>query len=278
MKKVLRFLKRIWVLNFLRRIYQATTVYNKRYWQIIKWGFQSREDTNYTYHLTPENLQYLAATISVITGVSHAEVLAYFEEVEGDQALKTTIQEARDRSDFKQFADREVRFARRLGWYAMARIRKPKVVIETGVDKGLGAVLLCAALLRNREEGFPGRYYGTDINPAAGYLLTGSYKEVGEILYGDSIESLTRFQEKIDLFINDSDHSTEYEYREYQTIRPLLKEDSVILSDNAECSDKLAQFALETGRHFLFFQEVPADHWYPGSGIGFYFTAAALGK
>jgi predicted O-methyltransferase YrrM len=216
--------------------------------------------------------------ISVITGVSRAAVLAYFEEIEGDQALKSTIQEARNQSAFKQFADQEVRFGRRLGWYAMMRICKPKVVIETGVDKGLGAVLLCAALLRNREEGFPGRYYGTDINPAAGYLLTGSYKEVGEILYGDSIESLTRFQEKIDLFINDSDHSTEYEYREYQTIRPLLKEDSVILSDNAECSDKLAQFALETGRHFLFFQEVPADHWYPGSGIGFYFTAAALGK
>ncbi len=278
MKKVLRFLKRIWVLNFLRRIYLATTFYNKRYWQILKWGFQSREDTNFTYHLAPENLQYLAAMISVITGVSHATVLTYFEEIEGDQALKSTIQEARNQSAFKQFADREVRFGRRLGWYAMMRICKPKVVIETGVDKGLGAVLLCAALLRNREEGFPGRYYGTDINPAAGYLLTGPYKEVGEILYGDSIESLSRFQEKIDLFINDSDHSTEYEYREYQTIRPLLKEDSVILSDNAECSDKLAQFALETGRHFLFFQEVPADHWYPGSGIGFYFNAAALRK
>jgi predicted O-methyltransferase YrrM len=160
----------------------------------------------------------------------------------------------------------------------MMRICKPNVVIETGVDKGLGALLLCAALLRNREEGFPGRYYGTDINPAAGYLLTGPYKEVGEILYGDSIESLSKFKEKIDLFINDSDHSTEYEYREYQTIRPLLKEESVILSDNAECSDKLAQFALETGRHFLYFQEVPADHWYPGGGIGFSFTARAPAK
>ncbi len=275
MKKVLRFLKRIWVLNFLRRIYQATTVYNKRYLQIIKWGFLSREDTNYTYHLAPENLQYLAAMISVITGVSRADVLAYFEEAEGDQTLKATILAARERSEYKQFADPEVRFGRRLGWYAMARICKPRVVIETGVDKGLGAVLLCAALLRNRAEGFPGRYYGTDINPAAGYLLTGAYKDAGEILYGDSIESLSKFKEEIDLFINDSDHSTEYEYREYQTIRPLLKEDSVILSDNAECSDKLARFSLETGRHFLFFQEVPADHWYPGGGIGFSFAKNA---
>jgi predicted O-methyltransferase YrrM len=271
MRKILRFLKRIWLLNFLRRIYHATTFYNKKYLQILKWGFQSREDTNYTYHLTPENLQYLAAMISVVTGTPHATILAYFKEAEENLALKTAIQDAMNKSELRKFADKEVRFARRLGWYAMTRIRKPKIVVETGVDKGLGAVLLCAALLRNREEGFPGRYYGTDINPEAGYLLTGTYAETGQILYGDSIESLSKFTEKIDLFINDSDHSVEYEYREYQTIRHLLEDDSIILSDNAEISDKLARFALETGRHFLFFQEVPANHWYPGAGIGFYF-------
>ena len=74
--------------------------------------------------------------------------------------------------------------------------KKPKIVVETGIDKGLGSVLLCSALLKNKEDGFEGRYYGTDINPKAGYLLSGKYLKVGEILFGDSITSLKKLEEK----------------------------------------------------------------------------------
>ena len=81
-------------------------------------------------------------------------------------------------------------------------------MIETGVDKGLGSVVVCAALLRNRAEGAPGNYLGTDIRPEAGALLTGPYAEVGRILYGDSIGSLETVTGPIDLFINDSDLSS----------------------------------------------------------------------
>ena len=61
-----------------------------------------------------------------------------------------------------------------------------------------------------------------DINYEAGYLLDEKYKSVGEIIYGDSIVSLNKFDKKIDLFINDSDHSPSYEYQEYQTIKNKL--------------------------------------------------------
>jgi hypothetical protein len=47
----------------------------------------------------------------------------------------------------------------------------------------------CTANL-NGLEGYPGRYYGTDIQPGAGYLFDGKYAEAGEILFGDSIQSL----------------------------------------------------------------------------------------
>jgi hypothetical protein len=50
------------------------------------------------------------------------------------------------------------------------------------------------------------------LNPQAGYLLAASYIEWGEILYGDSITSLRALQRDIDLFINDSDHSAEYDF------------------------------------------------------------------
>ena len=76
-------------------------------------------------------------------------------------------------------------FGRRLGWYAIARATKPKVIVETGVERGHGSVLLCSAILHNAIEGFPGRYFGTDIDPSAGWLLTGklprSAKSIGQL-------------------------------------------------------------------------------------------------
>lgn len=271
MRKILSFLKRIWILNFFRRIYLASTYFNKKYCQILKWGLRSREDTNFTYHLTEDNLKYLAHTVSLVTKTDYEQVMQFLNEAQSDVQLQESILAAMEKSPGRRFADREVRFGRRLGWYAFARALKPKVIIETGVDKGLGAVLLCAALLRNREEGREGRYYGTDINPGAGYFLDGKYAEVGEILYGDSIGSLREFNSKIDLFINDSDHSADYEYEEYQTIRELLSDASLILGDNAHCTGKLADFSRETGRKFIYFQEAPLNHWYPGAGIGISF-------
>ncbi len=271
MRALLKVLKRIWILNFLRRIYYASKLYNYRYGQILKWGIQSNEDTNFTYNLTDENLKYMACMLAVVLDKDYQTIAGYLREANEDQTLKTHIAEQIKRSALRKFADSEVRFARRLGWYAFVRVMKPKVVIETGVDKGLGAVLLCAALLKNKAEGHPGRYYGTDINPEAGYLLAGQYRETGEILYGDSIGSLSALTTTIDLFINDSDHSAEYEYREYQTIRHLLTEQSIILGDNSEVSSSLVNFSLETGRQFLFFQEQPKAHWYPGGGIGISF-------
>ena len=164
-------------------------------------------------------------------------------------------------------------FARRLGWYAVARATKPRIIVETGVERGHGAVLLCAALLRNVDEGHPGKYFGTDLNPQAGWLLSGRYASFGKMLYGDSITSLKAFAEPIDLFVNDSDHSAEYEALEYETIAARLSPGAIILGDNAHVTDKLALFAEASGRRFLMFREEPKDHWYPGAGLGMAFSA-----
>ncbi|MCB9332287.1 MAG: class I SAM-dependent methyltransferase [Lewinellaceae bacterium] len=273
MKSLLRALKKIWLFRFLRRIYLASTYFNHKYIQIIKWGFNSNETSNFTYKLTQSNLAYLSFTVSAVLNENYQTVRAYIDEAQNDTALREHILETTRNSSQRKFADEKILFGRRLGWYAFVRALKPKLVIETGVDKGLGSVLLCAALLKNAEEGFPGKYLGTDINPEAGYLLAGRYAEVGKILYGDSIESLSKIEEPIDLFINDSDHSISYEYREYEVIHKLLTARSIILSDNAHVSGSLADFSLKTGRHFLYFQEEPENHWYPGAGIGISFSA-----
>jgi predicted O-methyltransferase YrrM len=246
--------------------------YNKKYVQILKWGLNSRENANYTYDLTESNLLYLAQTISVVTQTDSKKIIEYINEARNNKELKDHIITETIKSPLKEFADMRVDFGRRLGWYAFARVLKPKIIVETGVDKGIGSVLLCSALLKNKEEGFDGVFFGTDINPEAGYLLKGIYGKVGKILYGDSIETLSRFDEKIDLFINDSDHSADYEYREYITIKDKIAENAVILGDNSHITDKLAIFSNETKRNFLFFREEPREHWYPGAGIGISFN------
>lgn len=238
----------------------------------MKWLFASRETTNFTYELEADNKRYLAAMIADIFGMSCRQVMAFIEELETDEELRSHILEETLKSDFAFIADSTIRYSRRVGWYAVVRAMKPKVVVETGVDKGMGSCVLTAALRRNAQEGTEGKYYGTDINPRAGYLLSGPYAGFGEILYGDSIESLKALETPIDLFINDSDHSADYEAAEYETIAGKLSEHAVLLSDNAHCSGRLLDFSLKQKRSFLFYQEKPVNHWYPGAGIGFSFV------
>ncbi|ANE82191.1 hypothetical protein A7U43_25655 [Mycobacterium adipatum] len=210
--------------------------------------------------------------LSDVMKCEYSTIIGYLDEADSDEALKSHIANSIAQNSLATFADREVRFGRRLGWYAVVRAMKPEVVIETGVDKGLGACLLTAALMRNSAEGYEGRYLGTDIDPDAGYLLSGKYAEFGQVLYGDSIETLTALDLTVDVFVNDSDHSAEYEAAEYEVVAQKLSGRAVILGDNCHVTDKLLEFSLKRGRHFLYFGERPADHWYPGGGIGISFV------
>lgn len=233
---------------------------------------ETGETHNFTYDLTDQNLRYLAEMIAVATGKSPLEIQGYIEEAQNDRELRAYF-DARMAAHDGQQTPKNVRspFGRRLGWYAVARALKPRVIIETGVERGHGALMLCAALLRNEQEGSAGRYFGTDINPQAGWLLSGRYASVGRILVGDSLASLGAFAEPIDLFINDSDHSAEYEAREYDAIASKLSARALVLGDNGHVTDKLAIFSRKTGRNFIMFYEEPKDHWYPGAGIGISF-------
>lgn len=193
-------------------------------------------------------------------------IIQYFEELEGDTELRKHLEKALKGTHYGK--DIEIDFGRRLGWYTFVRVLKPRVVVETGVDHGVGSCVLASALLRNIEEGYDGKYYGTEIRPEAGQLYSGKYAVTGRILYDDSITSLKKLNEQIDLLVNDSDHSGEYEYREYLTVADKLSDLAVILGDNAHVTDSLSRFSREQGRKFIFFAEKPENHWYPGAGIG----------
>ena len=237
----------------------------------LSWIFKKGEKSNFNYPLTPLNLEHLAQTISVVTGSGSAQILSYFEELNSDTYLKGYLNRVDDfENSSNQFT---FYFARRYGWYALVRCLKPKLVIETGVDQGVGACVISSALLKNLSEGYGGRYLGTEINKNAAKLFTSSrYMTVGQIAFGDSIETLAKLNQKIDLFINDSDHSPDYEYEEYLTIESNLSPSCVIVGDNSHISSALSKYSTQSGRKFIFFSEKPLGHWYPGAGMGISFV------
>ena len=253
---------------FLSRCKSALAYFVYPLRELVVWLFTSREFANFTYDLTDINKRYLISLIAVITVKNFREINSYAIELENDEELRSHIESTILNSKERHFADQKVHFGRRLGWYILVRALKPKIIVETGVDKGMGSCVLAAALMKNEKDGFPGYYYGTDINPVAGYLLSGKYRKYGEILYGDSIASLKKLDLEIDLFINDSDHSAAYEEEEYEIIEKKLSNTAIVLGDNAHVTDKLINFALATNRSFVFFQEKPYKHWYLGAGIG----------
>lgn len=233
---------------------------------IRAWTRRHTEDDNFYYALTEANRADLAHLVALVTGVSSTTVMTYLNEIESDTELLQHL--GRGLCSREDTRDVKVAFGRRIGWYAFVRILKPRVVVETGVHHGVGACLITRALMRNAKDGSHGRYFGTDIDPAAGVLFTNPYAAFGEILYGDSITSLRASDAQIDIFINDSDHSSDYEADEYAEVSGMLTDSSLVLGDNSHVTDALRTFAERTGRPFVFFAEKPADHWYPGAGIG----------
>jgi predicted O-methyltransferase YrrM len=256
------------LLNFPRRAILTWVNYiwpTVRAW--VTWLFKSREDSNFTYALTERCQVNLLAGLSSVLNQSPDIIRKYLNEIQDDVEFKSHMASLLPKHPDRYRTDPEPHIGRRMVWYAIVRAVKPEVVVETGVDQGMGAVVLCAALKRNTSEGHAGQYFGTDINPLAGYFLKGEYAKFGKILYGDSLKSLEAL-EKIDLFINDSDHSASYEQAEYELVRSKLTPRAIVLGDNSHVTPALAEFSMRYGRRFVFLADEPADHWYRGAGIG----------
>ncbi len=237
----------------------------KRLTLAFDWMFESRETSNWTYDLRENSQTHLASLIAHIGNVPLSTVENYFAEIQNDQEL---FEHIRTLSITKRNngnpTDPVPRFGRRLGWYALARICKPKIIVETGLDKGLGSVTFAAALKRNIAEGYPGHYYGLDIHKHTGFLLTGPYAPYGTVIIKDSVEFLASFKEQIDLLILDGCHHAEHEEKELALAEPLLTPTSIIVSDTSQ--DPILDFARRTGREFQLFIEKSKDYWLPGVG------------
>ena len=232
------------------------------------WVFTSSEDSNFTYELTDRCKINLAASLASLLQMEYAEIARYFHEIETDDDFNSHLKRLWRKHPERFRTDEVPHVGRRMVWYAIARATKPKVLVETGVDQGMGAVVLCNALLRNTREGHPGRYYGTDINPDAGYYLQAPYRDSRTILYGDSLQSLEGLRARWTFLSTIATIARAYEQAEYEMIKSKLSPDAIVLGDNSHVTSKLAEFSIREGRRFVFLSEEPANHWYRGVGVG----------
>jgi hypothetical protein len=228
----------------------------------FRWLVHSREHTNFTYDLQDSSLEHLAWFVSAAAGQPVSLCRGWISEVLTDQALEAHVENATRESSRRGLSDDRVRLGRRAGWYALVRASRPEHVVETGTEKGLGSVVLAAALLRNGS----GRLTTVDLNPEAGFLIGGPYAEVTTRLCGDALAHL-RDARSVDLFVHDSDNSPPHETAELEAIQSSLTEGAVVLSDN-DWGLALPHWAERTGRRYLYFGDKPKDHWRAGEGMG----------
>jgi len=241
----------------------------------FRWLLTSREHTNFTYEMDQQSRAYLPHYLAAILGTDSISVEKYLAELECDSDFASTVASCVASSSYRFTSDREIRIGRRLGWYAIVRLAQPSLIVETGTDKGLGAAVIGRALERNIDEGHFGRLLTIDVNADSGHLIPASSEGWVTRLHGVSIEVIENIADAVDVFIHDSDHRYDYEMSEYLAVAQKLSPRAVILSDNAQLSTALHDFAHQSGRRFLYFGERAADHWIQGCGIGAAFSSTA---
>ena len=237
-------------------------------WRSLAWYTSSKEYTNLTYDISENSKKYLAEFLANSFHVTREEVWAYMRELERDDALAGYFMAQVSKTADRYFAALPIKYGRRIGWYAAVRITKPRLVVEAGIDRGIGSCVLAAALLRNAEEGHGGKVVGLDINPSAGRYIAAPYDKVVEVVYGDSLEFLRTSDRQIDFFVHDSRHSSEHESAEFELVWPRLSGPGVVMSDNSHVTDSLYEFARKNSLCFWYWSEEVVNHIASPAGIG----------
>jgi hypothetical protein len=229
----------------------------------INWALTSIEYTNFTYSLSDREMERLGHFVSSSLRVPYLEVLSFFDELTKDEAFNYALQSNLAKSEFKGVINPNFSFGRRFAWYAIVRIKRPQVVIESGTDKGLGSAVLSQALRKNGG----GELFTIDINPKSGSLIDSDYFQFNtHRIHLDSRVFLESFNKKVDFFIHDSDHSFENESLEYELVEPKLSANGLVASDNAGESNAIDLWCKSNDRLLHYFEEKSIE--YPGQTSG----------
>ncbi len=122
--------------------------------------------------------------------------------------------------------------------YALTKLLKPAVVVETGVGAGVSSWTILHAM----EENDLGRLVSidlptpnTELLPEVGYLVPRELRHRWKLRAGPSHRLLPQVLGElgqIDIFLHDSRHSYSNQLREYRTAWPFILDGGVLVSDD----------------------------------------------
>jgi predicted O-methyltransferase YrrM len=133
--------------------------------------------------------------------------------------------------------------------YLLVRLRRPEVVLETGVANGHSSFLWLRALERNGA----GRLHSVDVRDDVGQLLEDRERSRWQLHLLDPARperefgALVRRLAPVDLFFHDADHSYLAQRFEYETIRPAMAPGGLLTSDDMQESHAFLEFASRHG-------------------------------
>ncbi|HEY1689354.1 MAG TPA: class I SAM-dependent methyltransferase [Solirubrobacteraceae bacterium] len=220
---------------------------------------------DFSYEL--ENEDELAGFLASALGSDRATVAGYLAEAHEAPSLTTELEaRVRLRPDIK----RPVQLSMRISWYAVARLLKPRLIVETGIYHGLGSLALLTALERNRAEGSDGRLISFDLDPGTGWMVPEQLRAAWQPVYASTFDALdaTLAGEAVDLFIGDTPPEYEIESFEMHGAMRHAAERIVLLCAGGDRTPALPELAGELGAEYHYFRERPRHPVFSGAGIG----------
>lgn len=136
--------------------------------------------------------------------------------------------------------------------YAVCKILKPDVILETGVAYGLGSAFILQALHENKK----GKLFSVDgvfrpwqSKEMIGAAIPETLRKRWNIIYGSSskkLQSLLKSLSPIDIFFHDSLHTYNNMSFEFKTAWPHIKSGGILISDDVGSNDSFHDFGTET--------------------------------
>lgn len=147
--------------------------------------------------------------------------------------------------------------------YILVRLYEPMVCLETGVFYGGNTSFILNALRKNGS----GKLISIDL-PASdinkelrhhlvednedipngldtGFIIHDNLKERWNIIRGDSLVEIPKMNEKVDLYIHDSEHSFSFVIDEMNLVWDKLNNNAIILADDIDWSNGFFSFCLD---------------------------------
>ncbi len=201
--------------------------------------------------------------LSELTGAHRRAIGTVLEELEDLLPLEEEIRHRHLAAGRTSYAQIRAPFE----LYAMTRLLKPRNVVEAGVSSGVSSAHFLAALARNRvgrlhsidlptpqRAAALGRSESTVAIPpglATGWAVPERLRGSWDLRIGPSqrlLPGLAAELDSVDLFLHDDLHTPTHLTFELETIRPRLREGSIVLADNTSWTgEAFPRFARSLG-------------------------------